>query len=49
MHFVRDVGYVSDYRLILTFADGNVKLIDLESHLDGEIFKPLIRVFQLAQ
>ena len=41
MHFVRNVDYISDYKLMLAFEDGNVKLVDLESHLDGEIFEPL--------
>ncbi len=41
MHFVRDVDYVSDYKLILTFEDGSVKLADLGPYLDGEIFEPL--------
>jgi hypothetical protein len=30
MHFVKDVDYVPDYKLILTFEDGSVKLADLE-------------------
>lgn len=41
MHFVKDVSYVSEYKLLLTFEDGIVKLVDLEPHLDGEIFEPL--------
>ncbi|HDN80823.1 MAG TPA: DUF2442 domain-containing protein [Chloroflexi bacterium] len=41
MHFVKDVKYVSDYKLLLTFEDGSVKLVDLEPYLDGEIFEPL--------
>ena len=41
MHFVRNVEYLSDYRLLLTFENGVVKFVDLESHLDGEIFEPL--------
>ena len=41
MHFVRDVDYVSDYKLALTFEDGSVKLADLGPYLDGEIFEPL--------
>jgi len=27
--------------LLLTFKDGDVKLVDLKPHLDGEIFEPL--------
>ncbi|PIU55060.1 MAG: DUF2442 domain-containing protein [Chloroflexi bacterium CG07_land_8_20_14_0_80_51_10] len=41
MHFVKDVDYVSEYKLLLTFEDGSAKHVDLESHLDGEIFEPL--------
>jgi hypothetical protein len=41
MHFVSDVDYVSEYKLILTFRDGSVKTVDLEPYLDGEIFEPL--------
>jgi hypothetical protein len=41
MHFVKDVAYVSEYKLLLTFEDGVVKLVDLEPYLDGEIFEPL--------
>jgi len=41
MHFVKDATYVSEYKLLLSFEDGNVRLVDLEPHLDGEIFEPL--------
>lgn len=41
MHFVRKASYVSDYKLLLTFEDGSVRLVDLEPHLDGEIFELL--------
>ncbi len=41
MHFVKDVAYVSEYKLLLTFEDGVVKLVDMGSYLDGEIFEPL--------
>jgi hypothetical protein len=41
LHFVKDVGYVSGYKLLLTFEDSVVKLIDLEPYLDGDIFEPL--------
>jgi hypothetical protein len=40
MHFVKDVAYVSEYKLLLTFEDGSVRLVDLERELDGEIFEP---------
>ncbi|MFO7633327.1 MAG: DUF2442 domain-containing protein [Caldilinea sp.] len=41
MHFVRNAQYVDGYRLLLTFEDGSTRLVDLEPHLDGEIFEPL--------
>ena len=41
MHFVKRVAYVSEYKLLLTFEDGSIKLVDLERELDGEIFEPL--------
>ncbi len=41
MHFVKDARYVSEYKLLLTFENRVNKLVDLEPHLDGEIFEPL--------
>jgi len=41
MHYVTDVEYESGYRLRLRFEDGSLRLVDLEGHLDGEIFEPL--------
>ena len=41
MHFVKSVTYVSEYKLHLSFEDRSVRLVDLEPHLDGEIFEPL--------
>lgn len=41
MHFVKDVKYLEDYKLNLTFENGISKLVDLQPHLEGEIFKPL--------
>ncbi len=41
MHLVKDVTYVSEYKLRLTFDDGSVRLVDLANELDGEIFEPL--------
>lgn len=51
MHFVSDVSYVSEYKLILTFEDGSKKIVDLEPHLEGEIFEPLkdIEYFKKVQ
>jgi len=41
MHFVRKASYISDYKLLLTFEDETIRLVDLESYLDGSIFELL--------
>lgn len=41
MRFVKDAEYVSEYKILVTFEDGTVRLVDLEHELDGEIFEPL--------
>ena len=41
MHFVKDVKYLSEYKLLLTFDDGSQRQVDLALHLDGEVFEPL--------
>ncbi len=41
MHFVKGVAHQSGYKLLITFEDGVQKLVDLEPHLEGEIFEPL--------
>lgn len=41
MHFIKKANYISEYKLLLTFEDGNARLADLKPHLEGEIFKPL--------
>jgi hypothetical protein len=41
MHFVRDVKFVSDYKLQLKFEDGTLREVDLAPHLDGEVFESL--------
>ncbi len=41
MHFVKDAAYISEYKLLLTFENVVVKLVDMEPYLDGEIFEPL--------
>ena len=44
MHLVKNVQYISDYKLLLTFEDESTRLVDLEHHLNGEIFEPLKNV-----
>ncbi|HPZ07189.1 MAG TPA: DUF2442 domain-containing protein [Candidatus Eremiobacteraeota bacterium] len=41
MHFVRNVTCTEGYKLLLAFEDGSVRIVDLEPHLEGEIFEPL--------
>ncbi len=41
MQFVKDAAYISEYKLLLTFKDGSVRIVDLAPRLDGEIFEPL--------
>jgi hypothetical protein len=41
VHFVTDVKHLGKYKLLLTFEDGVRKTVDLEPHLDGEVFEPL--------
>lgn len=41
MHFVKKAEYLGEYRVRLSFEDGSVRDVDLEQHLDGEIFEPL--------
>lgn len=44
MHFVRSATYLSEYRVRLVFEDGSTRIVDLEPHLEGEIFEPLRNV-----
>jgi hypothetical protein len=44
MHFIKDVNYISEYKLLLIFDDESIRLVDLESYLDGKIFEPLKNV-----
>jgi hypothetical protein len=41
MHFVKKATHAGGYRLLLTFEDGEERLVNLETHLDGPIFEPL--------
>lgn len=41
MHYVRDVKYLSDYKLLLSFEDGSLRQVDLLPHLDGPVFESL--------
>ncbi len=48
MHYVTQVRHDTGYVLVLTFEDNSVRRIDLESHLDGEVFEPLKELQQFA-
>ena len=41
MHFIKEVAYLVEYKLSLTFENGVSKVVDLEPYLDGEVFEPL--------
>ena len=41
MHFVRNAEYATGYRLLVTFEDAEIRLVNLEPYLDGEVFEPL--------
>jgi hypothetical protein len=41
MHYVAEASYVSDYKIKVRFENDEVKLVDLEPHLDEPIFRPL--------
>ena len=41
MHFVTNVKHLSGHRLLVTFEDGARKSVDLQPHLEGEVFEPL--------
>ena len=50
MHYITEVEYDSDFKLYLQFEDGNWRIVDLENHLIGEVFKSLqdVKGFQTA-
>ena len=41
MRWVTEATYLSKYRLKIRFDNGETKVVDLQPHLDGPIFKPL--------
>ena len=41
MRWITDATYLDGYRLKIWFDNGEIKIVDLQSHLDGPIFKPL--------
>jgi len=41
MHYVTDVAYAGEYKLLIRFEDNQARLVDLAFHLDGPVFEPL--------
>ncbi len=41
MHWVTSLNYEGGYRLRLGFEDGSIRRVNLEAHLDGEVFESL--------
>lgn len=41
MHFVKNVKYLDGYKLSITFENQIVLIVDLEGHLEKDVFKPL--------
>ncbi|MBI5603396.1 MAG: DUF2442 domain-containing protein [Deltaproteobacteria bacterium] len=41
MHYVTEATYLSDYKLMVRFENGQEKMVDLALHLDGPVFEPL--------
>lgn len=39
---VIDVDYIRDYELLVTFSDGNKKIVNLKPYLIGEVFEELL-------
>ncbi len=46
---VKDVDYVKDYILLLTFSDGIRKFVDLQPYLTGEVFGELLDLNKFIQ
>ncbi len=40
---------MSGYKLLITFSDGVVKTVDLEPHLEGEVFGELRDISKFVQ
>ncbi len=41
MHWITGVKYIDSYKLIIKFENNELKVVDLQPHLDGGIFEPL--------
>jgi len=41
MLHVKSAEYLNDFKIKVFFSTGEIKIVDLSNHLNGEIFKPL--------
>ena len=41
---IKNAEYLDGYRLRLSFNNGEVRVVDLEYHLNGPIFRPLANI-----
>lgn len=41
---VKKAKYLGQYKLEIEFSTGDVKEVDLEKHLEGEVFEPIKKV-----
>ena len=44
MYSVKGVKHLNNYKLEVEFNSGDVKVVDLEPHLSGEVFEPLKKI-----
>ena len=44
MYSVKGVKHLNNYKLEVEFNSGDVKVVDLELHLSGEVFEPLKKI-----
>ncbi len=38
MRYIREIKYFEEYKLILTFDNNKIKLVNLKDHLNSKIF-----------
>lgn len=39
---IKKAEYLNDYKIRLFFSNGEIRVVNLESHLTGPIFEPLL-------
>lgn len=51
MRWITSVKYLNEYKLQLKFDNNEMRIVDLQPHLDGKIFEPLkeISYFKMVQ